>query len=237
MEKRAIFGGTALPYLLLGPQLVDHASSSSTGRRARRCGSRSCCRTRSGCAPISSGSRTIATCFAQADYYRTMGTTAIFSIAVAVLSLSIALLLAVQADKQHQGRRRLQDAADLALRGRAGGRRRAVALHVPALARPGGARPALARRRLESAAQRQSRHDPGRAGLDLEADQLQFPVLPRRPAVDPASGDRGGGDRRRAAHRAASGPSSSRCCRRRRSSCWSSTSSTCSSTPSASSTP
>src|SRR5205085_11341730 len=45
----------------------------------------------------------------------------------------------------HQGCRRLQDAADLALRGGAGRRRRAVALHVPALARPGGAGPAIAR--------------------------------------------------------------------------------------------
>ena len=137
----------------------------------------------------------------------------------------------------HQGRRRLQDAADLALCGGAGHRRRAVALHVPALARPGGARPALARHRLEPAAQRQPRHDAGRHGLDLEADQLQFPVLPGRAAVDPEVGDRGGRHRRRPPDRAASGPSSSRCCRRRPSSCWSSTSSTCSSTPSASSTP
>ena len=62
--------------------------------------------------------------------------------AVAVLSLSIALLLAVQADKQLRGRRRLPHAADLALCGRARGRRRAVDLHVPALARRAGARPA-----------------------------------------------------------------------------------------------
>ena len=78
--------------------------------------------------------------FAQADYYRTMGTTAIFSIAVAALSLSIALHAGGAGRQAAQGCRRLQDAADLALCGRAGDRRRAVALHVPALARRGGAR-------------------------------------------------------------------------------------------------
>jgi sn-glycerol 3-phosphate transport system permease protein len=41
--------------------------------------------------------------FGQPDYYRAMATTAVFSIAVASLSLSIALLLAVQADKAIKG--------------------------------------------------------------------------------------------------------------------------------------
>jgi sn-glycerol 3-phosphate transport system permease protein len=41
--------------------------------------------------------------FAQGDYYRAMATTAIFSIAVGALSLSIALMLAVQADKAIKG--------------------------------------------------------------------------------------------------------------------------------------
>ena len=36
-------------------------------------------------------------------------------------------------------------------------------------------------------------------GRGLEADLVQLPVLPRRPAVDPEVADRGGGDRRRAA--------------------------------------
>src|SRR5262245_28727645 len=39
----------------------------------------------------------------QGDYYRAMATTAIFSIAVTLLSLSLALLLAVQADKSIKG--------------------------------------------------------------------------------------------------------------------------------------
>src|SRR5215216_1782931 len=41
--------------------------------------------------------------FSQPDYYRTVATTAVFSTAVAFLSLSIALLLASQADKQLAG--------------------------------------------------------------------------------------------------------------------------------------
>ena len=73
--------------------------------------------------------------FSQPDYYRAIATTFVFSGAVALLSLSIALLLAVQADKPLARRRRLPDAADLALCGGAGGRGRAVGFHVPALAR------------------------------------------------------------------------------------------------------
>ena len=41
--------------------------------------------------------------FSQPDYYQTIATTLVFSAAVAVLSLSLALLLAVQADKQLAG--------------------------------------------------------------------------------------------------------------------------------------
>ena len=42
-------------------------------------------------------------------------------------------------------------------------------------------------------------HDPDRHRRRLEADQLQLPVLPRRPAVDPEVADRGRRDRRRRA--------------------------------------
>ena len=48
----------------------------------------------------------------------------------------------------------------------------------------------------------QQRQPGAAAGGDrrgLEPDQLQFPVLPRRPAVDPEVADRGRGDRRRRA--------------------------------------
>ena len=65
-----------------------------------------------------------------------------------------------------------------------------------------------------SAAQRRPGDAAGHHRRDVEADQLQLPVLPRRAAVDPAVADRGRGDRRRAARAGASGRSSSRCCRR-----------------------
>ena len=236
MEKRAIFGGKSLPYLLLAPQLADHARLLLLAGEP------------GGVAVVPAAGRLRA-----ADRLRLVRELSRAVPRARLLprhgdhgdllhrrdgAVAVDRAAARGAGRQvHQGRRRLQDAADLALCGGAGHRRRAVALHVPAVARAGGARPARARHGLEPAAQRQSRHGAGGDGRDLEADQLQFPVLPRRPAVDPALGDRGGGHRRRAAHRAASGPSSSRCCRRPPSSCWSSTSSTCSSTPSASSTP
>ena len=53
---------------------------------------------------------------------------------VAVLGIGLSLLLAVFADRVVRGAHVLQDAADLALRGGAGGGRRAVAVHVLALA-------------------------------------------------------------------------------------------------------
>ena len=43
------------------------------------------------------------------------------------------------------------------------------------------------RHRLELGAAGRPGDDPGGDRVDLEADQLQLPVLPRRPAVDPAS--------------------------------------------------
>ena len=91
-------------------------------------------------------------------YYDAMGNTAVFSAFVAGLSLSLALLLAVMADKQIARRHGLPHAADLALRRRARHRRRALAVHVPALARHDRPQSARARHRLEPAAQRHRRH-------------------------------------------------------------------------------
>ena len=75
------------------------------------------------------------------------------------------------------------------------------------------------RHRLELDHQRRPGDAAHRDRGDLEADQLQLPLLPRRAAVDPALADRGRGDRRRRRRCGASGRSSSRCCRRPRSSC------------------
>ena len=102
MEKRAIFGSKTLPYLLLAPQLLVTLvffywpTSQAVWQ--------------SFLLQDAFGLRTdfvwlenYRHLFAQADYYRAMGTTAIFSIAVGALSLSIALMLAVQADKHIKG--------------------------------------------------------------------------------------------------------------------------------------
>jgi sn-glycerol 3-phosphate transport system permease protein len=102
MEKRAIFGSKTLPYLLLAPQLVVTLVFFywPTTQAVWQ----------SFLLQDAFGLRTdfvwlenYRHLFAQADYYRAMGTTAIFSIAVAALSLSIALMLAVQADKHIKG--------------------------------------------------------------------------------------------------------------------------------------
>jgi sn-glycerol 3-phosphate transport system permease protein len=102
MEKRAIFGGKSLPYLLLAPQLLITIvffywpASQAVWQ--------------SFLLQDAFGLKTDFVwfenynhLFRDGDYYRAMGTTAIFSIAVTVLSLSIALLLAVQADKSIKG--------------------------------------------------------------------------------------------------------------------------------------
>ena len=102
MEKRAIFGGKALPYLLLGPQLLVTLvffywpASQAVWQ--------------SFLLQDAFGLRTdfiwlenYRDLFLQRDYYRAMGTTAVFALAVTLMSLSIALLLAVQADKHIKG--------------------------------------------------------------------------------------------------------------------------------------
>ena len=102
MEKRAIFGGKSLPYLLLAPQLVITfvffywPASQALWQ--------------SFLLQDAFGLKTdfvwlenYRHLLADRDYYRAMATTATFSIVVTVLSLSIALLLAVQADKSIKG--------------------------------------------------------------------------------------------------------------------------------------
>lgn len=102
MQKRAIFGSRTLPYLLLAPQLLITLvffywpASQAVWQ--------------SFLLQDAFGLRTdfvwfenYRELFHDPDYYRAMATTAIFSIAVTVLSLSIALLLAVQADKSIKG--------------------------------------------------------------------------------------------------------------------------------------
>ena len=102
MEKRAIFGGKSLPYMLLAPQLLVTLvffywpASQAVWQ--------------SFLLQDAFGLRTdfiwfenYRDLFQQPEYYRAMATTAIFAVSVTSLSLSIALLLAVQADKHIKG--------------------------------------------------------------------------------------------------------------------------------------
>ncbi len=102
MEKRAIFGGLGLPLLLLGPQLLVTLvffywpASQAVWQ--------------SFLLQDAFGLRTdfvwfenYKELFKNPDYYRAMGNTVIFAVAVTTLSLSIALFLATQADKSIRG--------------------------------------------------------------------------------------------------------------------------------------
>ena len=102
MQKRAIFSGKALPYALLAPQLLVTLvffywpASQAVWQ--------------SFLLQDAFGLRTdfvflenYRALLLRADYYQAMATTAIFAIAVTALSLTIALLLAVQADKHIKG--------------------------------------------------------------------------------------------------------------------------------------
>ena len=102
MQKRAIFSSKALPYVLLAPQLLVTLvffywpASQAVWQ--------------SFLLQDAFGLRTdfvflenYRALLLRADYYQAMATTAIFAIAVTALSLTIALLLAVQADKHIKG--------------------------------------------------------------------------------------------------------------------------------------
>jgi sn-glycerol 3-phosphate transport system permease protein len=102
MQKRAIFGGTSLPYLLLLPQLFVVAvffywpASQALWQSFLL-------QDAFGLNTSFVWFENYKELFEDAGYYRTMITTAMFSIMVAGLSLSLALLLAVQADKSIRG--------------------------------------------------------------------------------------------------------------------------------------
>ena len=102
MQKRAIFSGKALPYVLLAPQLLVTLvffywpASQAVWQ--------------SFLLQDAFGLRTdfvflenYRALLLRADYYQAMATTAVFAISVTALSLTIALLLAVQADKHITG--------------------------------------------------------------------------------------------------------------------------------------
>jgi sn-glycerol 3-phosphate transport system permease protein len=103
MDKRAVFGGWTVPLLLLAPQLavtlvffywpaVQAIWQSLLLQDAF------------GLSTSFVWFENYRELFSQPSYYRTMSTTAVFAVLVSSLSLSIALLLAVQADKAIKGR-------------------------------------------------------------------------------------------------------------------------------------
>jgi sn-glycerol 3-phosphate transport system permease protein len=102
MQKRAIFGGKSLPYLLLLPQLFVVAvffywpASQALWQSFLL-------EDAFGLNSSFIWFENYKELFADAGYYRTMVTTGLFAIMVAGLSLSLALLLAVQADKSIRG--------------------------------------------------------------------------------------------------------------------------------------
>src|SRR3954462_9271126 len=98
MEKSAVFNNRLLPYVLLIPQLIITfiffywPASQAIWQSFLR-------EDAFGLSSEFVGLENYATLFAQPEYYKAMLTTALFSSAVTVLSLGIALLLATQADK------------------------------------------------------------------------------------------------------------------------------------------
>jgi sn-glycerol 3-phosphate transport system permease protein len=102
MEKRAIFAGRLLPFALLAPQLAIiivffyWPASQAVWQSFLR-------QDAFGLRTEFVGFENYADLLANREYWRSMVTTLIFSTLVAVLSLSIALLLAVQADKHIKG--------------------------------------------------------------------------------------------------------------------------------------
>jgi sn-glycerol 3-phosphate transport system permease protein len=102
MEKRAIFANKTLPYVLLIPQLAIIGvffywpASQAVWQSFLQ-------QDAFGLKTTFVGFENYRDLLANPDYYKALGTTALFSTAVAVLSLSLALLLAVQADKHIAG--------------------------------------------------------------------------------------------------------------------------------------
>src|SRR5882757_6386365 len=98
MEKSAFFNSKLLPYLLLVPQLIITfvffywPASQAVWQSFLR-------EDAFGLSSEFIGLENYTALFAQPEYYKAMLTTAVFSSLVAVLSLSIALLFATQADK------------------------------------------------------------------------------------------------------------------------------------------
>jgi sn-glycerol 3-phosphate transport system permease protein len=102
LEKRAVFGGKLLPYLLLVPQLgiisvfFYWPASQAVWQSFLQ-------QDAFGLRTSFVGLENYRDLLTNPEYFRSVATTAVFAVAVATLSLSLALLLAVQADKAIKG--------------------------------------------------------------------------------------------------------------------------------------
>jgi hypothetical protein len=192
-EKRVLFKIRWLPWVLMAPQMavilvfffwpagqalyqsVLQQDAFGTSRRVRRPGE-------------------LPRLFADETYLASFKTTAVFSLLVASLGLSIALLLAVMADRVIKALRFYKTlliwpyAVAPAVAGVLW-----LIMFAPPYRRRGicAAEDGLA---LEPPAQRQPCHGADRDGRRVEADLVQLPVLPGGPAVDTAFADRSSHD-------------------------------------------
>ena len=102
MEKRTVFSGKLLPYMLLAPQLAItiiffYFPAAQAVKQSFFI------EDAFGTTSSFVWFENYQALFEQKEYFAAMGTTVTFSVCVAVLSLGLALLLAVQADKQIKG--------------------------------------------------------------------------------------------------------------------------------------
>jgi len=102
MEKRAVFGNKLLPYVLLGPQLAVtviffYLPAAQAVKQSFFI------EDAFGTTSSFVGFENYRDLLVQPEYFHAVVTTIIFAVAVAGLSLGLALLLAVQADKQIRG--------------------------------------------------------------------------------------------------------------------------------------
>ena len=239
MEKRAIFAARLAALRAARAADRDHAHFLLSGRRPGGLAVVPARRTRSGSDASSSGSRTTRRCSPQPEYYQAMATTVVFSTLGRDASRSRmrAAARGPWPTRRSAGARAYKTLLIWPYAVAPGGRRRAVAVHVPPLARASWRAALRLRHRLEPAAQRRrtrwrwsSSPRPGSRSATISCSSS--PGCRRSRARD-----RGGGDRRRRPDAALLDHRLPAALADRRSSCWSSTSSTSSSTPSASSTP
>ena len=104
MERRTTFPGVVLPLLLVGAAAAADGGVSFCGRPGRPCGSARSGKDAFGLRSVFVGFENFADLFEDPLYRDSIGRTVAFCVAVAVLAMSVALLLAVFADRDIRGR-------------------------------------------------------------------------------------------------------------------------------------